>query len=155
MAPYTSALPAHHHLGLPDKDRIKLRKPVVEKMRRDRINNCIDQLKMLLEKEILSQDPNVKLEKADVLEMTVNFLKKRQTFRPAANQVDYSHGYSQCWRDSVHFLSNTSCSSTPSQHTQSVQRDTRDHHSSHPAAHKLSSAVQEHTASPRAVWRPW
>ncbi|KAK6319121.1 hypothetical protein J4Q44_G00103320 [Coregonus suidteri] len=52
------------------KDKHKLRKPVVEKMRRDRINICIEQLKTLLEKEFHKQDPNTKLEKADILEMT-------------------------------------------------------------------------------------
>uniref|UniRef100_A0A4W6D557 BHLH domain-containing protein n=1 Tax=Lates calcarifer TaxID=8187 RepID=A0A4W6D557_LATCA len=50
---------------LSTKDRHKLRKPQVEKMRRDRINGCIEQLKVLLEEEFRRQDPNAKLEKAD------------------------------------------------------------------------------------------
>uniref|UniRef100_A0A4W6D4Q6 BHLH domain-containing protein n=1 Tax=Lates calcarifer TaxID=8187 RepID=A0A4W6D4Q6_LATCA len=52
---------------LSTKDRHKLRKPQVEKMRRDRINGCIEQLKVLLEEEFRRQDPNAKLEKADTL----------------------------------------------------------------------------------------
>uniref|UniRef100_A0A8C5GAU1 Transcription factor HES-5 n=1 Tax=Gouania willdenowi TaxID=441366 RepID=A0A8C5GAU1_GOUWI len=52
-----------------------LRKPIVEKKRRDRINSCIEQLKVILEKEFHKQEPNSKLEKADILEMTVSFLR--------------------------------------------------------------------------------
>lgn len=54
----------------------QLRKPAVEKMRRDRINSSIEQLKVLLEKEFHKQQPNVKLEKADILEMAVAYLKQ-------------------------------------------------------------------------------
>lgn len=56
----------------------QLRKPVVEKMRRDRINSSIEQLKVLLEKEFQRHQPNSKLEKADILEVTVNYLKQQQ-----------------------------------------------------------------------------
>ncbi|KAM4741729.1 transcription factor HES-5-like [Anableps anableps] len=52
----------------------KLRKPLVEKLRRERINSSIEQLKSLLGPEFLKQQPDSKLEKADILEMTVCFL---------------------------------------------------------------------------------
>ncbi|XP_034440517.1 enhancer of split mbeta protein-like [Hippoglossus hippoglossus] len=52
----------------------KLRKPLVEKLRRERINSSIEQLKSLLGPEFLNQQPDSKLEKADILEMTVCFL---------------------------------------------------------------------------------
>uniref|UniRef100_A0A8C1UH48 BHLH domain-containing protein n=2 Tax=Cyprinus carpio TaxID=7962 RepID=A0A8C1UH48_CYPCA len=52
----------------------KLRKPRVEKMHRDHINSSIEQLKCLLAPEFLKQQPDSKLEKADILEMTLNFL---------------------------------------------------------------------------------
>ncbi|KAM3622340.1 uncharacterized protein V6R79_023383 [Siganus canaliculatus] len=78
---------------LSTRDRHKLRKPLVEKMRRDRINTCIEQLKVLLEKEFHRQDPNGKLEKADVLEMTVVFLK--QQLQPQSHS----------WEETLHFLS--------------------------------------------------
>ncbi|CAJ0960009.1 unnamed protein product, partial [Ranitomeya imitator] len=55
----------------------QLRKPEVEKLRRDRINSSIRQLRLLLESEFQSHEPNTKLEKADILEMTVSYLKKR------------------------------------------------------------------------------
>lgn len=52
---------------------------MVEKLRRDRINSSIEQLKLLLEKEFQKHQPNSKLEKADVLEMTVSYLKYSQS----------------------------------------------------------------------------
>uniref|UniRef100_A0A8C0RAP4 Transcription factor HES-5 n=1 Tax=Canis lupus familiaris TaxID=9615 RepID=A0A8C0RAP4_CANLF len=62
---------------LPPDARVppQLRKPVVEKMRRDRINSSIEQLKLLLEQEFARHQPNSKLEKADILEMAVSYLK--------------------------------------------------------------------------------
>uniref|UniRef100_A0A3Q0S4C6 Transcription factor HES-5 n=1 Tax=Amphilophus citrinellus TaxID=61819 RepID=A0A3Q0S4C6_AMPCI len=60
---------------------LQLRKPLVEKLRRERINSCIEQLKSLLSPEFLSQQPDSKLEKADILEMTVCFLTQLQQQR--------------------------------------------------------------------------
>ncbi|XP_057700997.1 transcription factor HES-5-like [Corythoichthys intestinalis] len=54
----------------------KIRKPLVEKLRRERINSCIEQLKSLLAPEFLQQQPDSKMEKAEVLEMTVCVLKR-------------------------------------------------------------------------------
>uniref|UniRef100_M3ZVG0 BHLH domain-containing protein n=1 Tax=Xiphophorus maculatus TaxID=8083 RepID=M3ZVG0_XIPMA len=53
---------------------LQLRKPLVEKLRRERINSSIEQLKSLLGPEFLKQQPDSKLEKAEILEMTVCFL---------------------------------------------------------------------------------
>uniref|UniRef100_A0A8C5D2U4 BHLH domain-containing protein n=1 Tax=Gouania willdenowi TaxID=441366 RepID=A0A8C5D2U4_GOUWI len=53
---------------------VQLRKPLVEKQRRERINSSIEQLKSLLGPEFLKQQPDSKLEKADILEMSVCFL---------------------------------------------------------------------------------
>ncbi|XP_024916262.1 protein hairy-like [Cynoglossus semilaevis] len=64
----------HHHLT----GTHKLRKPLVEKLRRERINSSIEQLKSLLGPEFLKQQPDSKLEKADILEMTVFFLTQLQ-----------------------------------------------------------------------------
>ena len=50
---------------------------MVEKMRRDRINSSIEQLKLLLEKEFQRHQPNSKLEKADILEVAVSYLKQQ------------------------------------------------------------------------------
>ncbi|KAM9361730.1 uncharacterized protein ABDE67_022785 [Symphorus nematophorus] len=56
----------------------KLRKPLVEKLRRERINSSIEQLKSLLGPEFLKQQPDSKLERADILEMTVCVLRRLQ-----------------------------------------------------------------------------
>ncbi|KAM9354790.1 transcription factor HES-5-like [Pholidichthys leucotaenia] len=124
------------------KDRHKLRKPVVEKMRRDRINSCIEQLKVLLEKEFRRRDPNAKLEKADVLEMTVVFLK--QQLQP---HMALGHGYSHCWKEALHFQS---FSSSPMKELQHLK----------PAAHRegpppsIQAPAGKHQTS-RVLWRPW
>ncbi|XP_062251648.1 transcription factor HES-5-like [Platichthys flesus] len=47
---------------------------LVEKLRRERINSSIEQLKSLLGPEFLNQQPDSQLEKADILEMTVCFM---------------------------------------------------------------------------------
>jgi len=78
----------------------QVRKPIVEKMRRDRINSSIEQLRIILEKEFHEQEPNSKLEKADILEMTVSFL--RQQLQSGLCHSSYNQGYSPCWRDSLH-----------------------------------------------------
>ncbi|XP_008407355.2 transcription factor HES-5-like [Poecilia reticulata] len=74
MAPTTTATMTNskEHLAL----NHKLRKPLVEKLRRERINSSIEQLNSLLGPEFLNQQPESKLEKADILEMTVCFLTK-------------------------------------------------------------------------------
>ncbi|XP_038871254.1 transcription factor HES-5-like [Salvelinus namaycush] len=138
------------------KDKHKLRKPVVEKMRRDRINTCIEQLKTLLEREFHKQDPNAKLEKADILEMTVGFLKQQLQPQSPVPQRAHSEGYSQCWRETLHFLSS---SSMKDMMPQNLQRAGQDICLSSP----LSSQHQNHSQGPvkqatsghEPVWRPW
>uniref|UniRef100_A0A674DV50 Transcription factor HES-5 n=1 Tax=Salmo trutta TaxID=8032 RepID=A0A674DV50_SALTR len=86
----------------------KLRKPVVEKLRRDRINNSIEQLKSLLVPEILNQQPDSKLDKADILEMTVCFLRQQQQNQSVSSSscsAPVNQGYSRCVQEIVHFLS--------------------------------------------------
>ncbi|KFP80527.1 Transcription factor HES-5, partial [Apaloderma vittatum] len=92
------------------KEKNKLRKPVVEKMRRDRINSSIEQLKLLLEKEFQRHQPNSKLEKADILEVAVSYLKQQsqlqdQTVIHKNPEQDFNSGYLRCLREAMHFLS--------------------------------------------------
>ncbi|KAI7794082.1 hairy-related 12 [Triplophysa rosa] len=153
MAPHSNTLSTFDHLRFNDRDKIKLRKPIVEKMRRDRINSCIDQLKGLLEKEFHSRDPNTKLEKADILEMTVSFL--RQQLSGELAQRDYDEGFSNCWRASVHFLSLHSPgggSGRELQHFHNAQQ-ARSAMSSTPPASSKAGLQQADSRSP--VWRPW
>ncbi|XP_073325185.1 transcription factor HES-4-like [Pagrus major] len=76
MAPTITAAmtTSQEHLTLTHK----LRKPLVEKLRRERINSSIEQLKSLLGPDFLKQQPDSKLEKADILEMTVCVLRRLQ-----------------------------------------------------------------------------
>ncbi|XP_077429966.1 transcription factor HES-5-like [Vanacampus margaritifer] len=71
----------------------KIRKPLVEKLRRERINSSIEQLKSLLAAEFLQQHKDSKMEKADVLEMTVCVLRRLRSvpaagtrFRPSCEE---------------------------------------------------------------------
>lgn len=75
-------------------DDRKFRKPLMEKKRRARINESLDNLKQIL----LECDPesvnkkNAKLEKADILEMTVKYLQNMKKKTPAPVYCnDYSY----------------------------------------------------------------
>ncbi|XP_072522314.1 transcription factor HES-5-like [Salminus brasiliensis] len=153
MAP--SCLPSADYSKLSNKEKHKLRKPAVEKMRRDRINNCIEQLKVMLEKEFHQQDPNTKLEKADILEMTVVFLKQQLQPQISAPVKAHHDGYSQYWRETVNFLSANSKLDVTLQHLNHRQELANDLHVS-PAAFQTSQVlVKKETSTSRAVWRPW
>ena len=54
-------------------------KPLLERKRRARINKCLDELKDIMTVALQAQGENVsKLEKADILELTVRHLHKLQ-----------------------------------------------------------------------------
>uniref|UniRef100_A0A3B1JDM2 Orange domain-containing protein n=1 Tax=Astyanax mexicanus TaxID=7994 RepID=A0A3B1JDM2_ASTMX len=140
---------------------LQLRKPVVEKMRRDRINS-----------KFLNQQPDSKLEKADILEMTVSFLRRQQQQQqqqPAfsSRSAAVNQGFSRCVHELLHFLSKDEVK------TQS-QRKLMNHvlqNLQHPAVSKNSlEAVQlqmsssdqqtiifskEENLVESALWRPW
>ncbi|XP_009909609.2 transcription factor HES-5 [Dryobates pubescens] len=161
MAP-SAALLEPDNLLTP-KEKNKLRKPVVEKMRRDRINSSIEQLKLLLEKEFQRHQPNSKLEKADILEMTVSYLKQQSQLQiktaasfHKSSQFDFREGYSRCLQEAFHFLS-----------LHKVRTETQTKLLSH--FQKSQSAAAEVTLSPgnpstlkqaspkdtSTLWRPW
>ncbi|XP_062842891.1 hairy and enhancer of split-related 15, tandem duplicate 1 [Trichomycterus rosablanca] len=157
MAP--TYLPSADYAKLSNKEKHKLRKPVVEKMRRDRINNCIEQLKVMLEKEFHQQDPNTKLEKADILEMTVVFLKQQLQTQISAPQKAHCDGYSQCWRETVNFLSANSKLDVTLQHLnrcKDAQRSAKNLHMSPLSSSQSHQApVKQDISTHSAVWRPW
>ncbi|XP_073417837.1 transcription factor HES-5-like isoform X1 [Dendrobates tinctorius] len=87
----------------------KIRKPVIEKMRRDRINHSIEQLRILLEKDIQNHHQHSKLEKADILEMAVKYLQsqRQRCINESQNAQDlYYQGYYMCLKETVGFLHN-------------------------------------------------
>ncbi|KAK0156379.1 Transcription factor HES-5 [Merluccius polli] len=161
MAPtITSAMTSsQEHLTLTHK----IRKPLVEKLRRERINSSIEQLKSLLGPQFLKQEPDSKMEKADILEMTVEFVRQQQhgdsvSFSSAANQ-----GHSRCVQEMVHFLSKDEVK------TQSNRRlldrflnhqSSSDTRLTEAGSLQLSSPLQpsitkEKTSVNSILWRPW
>ena len=80
----------------------KVMKPLLERKRRARINKCLDELKDLMVYALQSEGENItKLEKADVLEMTVNHLhklKRQQMLKsnPALDLDRYRSGFTAC-----------------------------------------------------------
>ncbi|XP_060761556.1 hairy-related 8.2 [Neoarius graeffei] len=89
------------------RDERKLRKPLIERKRRERINHCLEQLRETVV-GVFGLDQS-KLEKADILEMTVKHLHNIQSHKvtepimdPEAQQR-YSTGYIQCMHE-VHNL---------------------------------------------------
>ncbi|XP_049437926.1 hairy-related 3 [Epinephelus fuscoguttatus] len=78
----------------------KVSKPLMEKKRRARINRCLDQLKSLLESYYSSNIRKRKLEKADILELTVKHLRnlqKTQSCTSAASDFsDFQTGFRSC-----------------------------------------------------------
>lgn len=81
----------------------KVMKPMLERKRRARINKCLDELKDLMIAALQAEGESIaKLEKADVLELTVTHLKKLQrrdqlAIRPIPSEQDkFREGYSRC-----------------------------------------------------------
>ncbi|XP_038871253.1 transcription factor HES-5-like [Salvelinus namaycush] len=83
----------------------KLQKLVVEKIRRDRMNSSIEQLRTLLHRgQMCGQQQQLlsKLEKADILELAVSFLQRETN---AGVSPTYSQGCSQCLQETLRHLS--------------------------------------------------
>ena len=89
-------------------------KPLLERKRRARINKCLDELKEIMTAALTSQGENVsKLEKADILELTVRHLNKMQQARrilvaSSRNPLEEIHrfqaGFSSCAQEAAQFL---------------------------------------------------
>ncbi|CAH1981491.1 unnamed protein product [Acanthoscelides obtectus] len=88
-------------------------KPMLERKRRARINRCLDELKELMVTALQSEGENVsKLEKADILELTVRHLHKlRRQQRLSANPVidsdRFRAGYTHCANEVSRCLAST------------------------------------------------
>uniref|UniRef100_A0A4W6EJ42 Transcription factor HES-5 n=1 Tax=Lates calcarifer TaxID=8187 RepID=A0A4W6EJ42_LATCA len=141
-----------------------LQKPLVEKLRRERINSSIEQLKSLLGPEFLKQQPDSKLEKADILEMTVCFLRQlQQQQHQAVDSAAVNQGYSRCVQEVAHFLSKEEVK------TQSQRRLLNHFNRLQSSSDKnlreadfspLSSSVQTSITKDKSpvnstLWRPW
>ncbi|XP_064595139.1 hairy and enhancer of split-related protein HELT-like [Liolophura sinensis] len=91
---------------------------VIEKRRRDRINNCLLELSQTVPLAFAKQNTS-KLEKAEILEMTVNYLRTIQTTEVGLRfdkgdwyspdiwsdfMQHYQCGYSECMREVARFM---------------------------------------------------
>lgn len=90
--------------NVPRLDR-SISKPLMEKRRRDRINKSLDELKTILV-TVLKRDQSgcSKLEKADILEMTVNYLKSTKNGIESKRQ--YAAGQQKAIDDSIKMIQN-------------------------------------------------
>ncbi|XP_052747682.1 protein hairy [Galleria mellonella] len=77
-------------------DNRRSNKPIMEKRRRARINNCLNELKALI-LDAMKKDParHSKLEKADILEMTVKHLEGLRS-EGAGSPDRFRAGYRHC-----------------------------------------------------------
>ncbi|XP_076805617.1 uncharacterized protein LOC143449347 [Clavelina lepadiformis] len=108
--------------------RRKTNKPIMEKRRRERINKCLEDLKSIVLTAISENSRPNKLEKADILEMTVQYLKSIHSGKPITPEIlnllgssnskpkastsatetkIVQKGYAQCVREVTSFLSQT------------------------------------------------
>lgn len=116
MAPHTSYAPVG---GMEYEEPVsrtyqyrKVMKPMLERKRRARINRCLDELKDLMVTALQAEGENVaKLEKADILELTVRHLHtlraaRRLTLTPENSYADrFREGFTQCAQEVSTFLS--------------------------------------------------
>ena len=111
-------LQQHHHNSsteVPTMSRThqyrKVMKPLLERKRRARINKYLDEMKDLMMSTFESEGESInKLEKADVLELTVRHLQKlkhQQLLRlnPTLDQDRFRSGYTACANEVSRFLS--------------------------------------------------
>ena len=89
----------------------KVMKPMLERKRRARINKCLDELKELMVHALQHEGESItKLEKADVLELTVRHLRKLKAQgalslgSPAAHSERYRAGFRLCAGEITKFV---------------------------------------------------
>ncbi|XP_067422773.1 transcription factor HES-2 [Emydura macquarii macquarii] len=175
---YRSGLGARRKTGEATKLR-KTLKPLMEKRRRARINESLNQLKTLILPLIRKDSSRYsKLEKADILEMTVQFLKEIPAPCPPAPAPaeSYREGYRACLScltgllAKFHLLDGDlgscllehlqrSCTepsgsqdcSAPKDLCPALQRAAP----SRPARRLLEASPPPHQAASPGLWRPW
>ncbi|ESP03875.1 hypothetical protein LOTGIDRAFT_97309, partial [Lottia gigantea] len=81
---------------------------VIEKRRRDRINNCLMELSQAVP-SVFAKQSSGKLEKAEILEMTVEYLRTIQRTESGSKHdtnfcQNYELGYNECMREVVHYM---------------------------------------------------
>ena len=92
----------------------KITKPLLERKRRARINKCLDELKDIMTVALQTEGENVsKLEKADILELTVRHLHKLNQVQglvarnPLEDLQKFQSGFTSCAQEAATFLLST------------------------------------------------
>merc|ERR1712117_878825 len=112
MAPVIKTEPFEEPMSRTQEYR-KIVKPLIERKRRARINNCLDEMKDLMMFALQTEGESIsKLEKADVLELTVKHLRKlkRQQMlavNPGLELDRYRAGYTTCATEVSRCLAST------------------------------------------------
>ncbi|XP_046748841.1 enhancer of split mbeta protein-like isoform X2 [Diprion similis] len=165
MAPHTSYTPVG---GMEYEEPVsrtyqyrKVMKPMLERKRRARINRCLDELKDLMVTALQAEGENVaKLEKADILELTVRHLHtlraaRRLTLTPETSYADrFREGFTQCAQEVSTFLSTPVAASAPEANT--VPQNTyTPPQSPVSVASSSGESSESSTSSSLPVWRPW
>lgn len=147
----------------------KVMKPMLERKRRARINRCLDELKELMVTALQSEGENVsKLEKADILELTVRHLhtlkRQHQLVVPQESYADrFRAGFTQCAQEVSQFLTTPSDIIEPTagkrllQHLGACVRqlDTQSVQYPQPSYTPPTSPVNNTQQQPQQMWRPW
>lgn len=144
---------------------------MVEKLRRDRINTSIEQLKALLGPEFLRQQPDSKQEKADILEMAVSYLRgwqhqqQLQKAGVAPGPAAARDGYSRCLQEAVSFLSHCQLQTQAHRRLLGHFHGLQASSGTGPAPstlsppgsplHQLSPSKGANPPAGGALWRPW
>uniref|UniRef100_A0A8D0B4M1 Hes family bHLH transcription factor 2 n=1 Tax=Salvator merianae TaxID=96440 RepID=A0A8D0B4M1_SALMN len=149
-------------------------KPLMEKRRRARINESLNQLKTLI-LPLVGKDnsSHSKLEKADILEMTVQFLKDLPiSYAPVSDSADsYSEGFRACLSRLAAVLPKCSALNREACHTlvRQLQQAGEDRSWLRDCANPRDFAQAQRLAGPPfparwaqeglspqpALWRPW
>lgn len=147
-------------------------KPMLERKRRARINRCLDELKELMVTALQNEGENVsKLEKADILELTVRHLHNLKSHHqlvlpPEQSYADrFRAGFAQCAQEVTHFITTPSDVIDPSagrkllQHLGSCVRQldyvSQNYNVQYTQKNAASSPGSNIKAPPPPMWRPW
>ncbi|XP_038610998.1 hairy and enhancer of split-related protein HELT [Tachyglossus aculeatus] len=116
LRPLRSCAPSLASLGMagkgPGRQRAPVSHKVIEKRRRDRINRCLSELGKTVPMALVKQSSG-KLEKAEILEMTVQYLRALHAAdcpRGPDKELltEFAHyfhsGYHECMKNLVHYL---------------------------------------------------
>ncbi|KAM4612766.1 transcription factor HES-5-like [Polymixia lowei] len=162
MAPVTQSRPDERQTSVENSSN-KLRKLMVEKVRRDRINHSIEQLRTLLNRgeEIDGQTSSSKLDKADILEKAVSFMTQRAI---ACIAPSYFQGFSQCLQETLRHLS-LHAPLQPAEREEikrfyvlqrtALQRQMSGDHRRRTVSMKRSGSRSSSARSQGSLWRPW